>query len=57
MEQKLIEIEEKKLRLLKVLKESNATIDLPYLYKSLGISPINEIRKNKIDRIINIRYV
>jgi hypothetical protein len=57
MELKLIEIEEKKLRLLKVLKESNATIDLPYLYKSLGISPINEIRKNKIDRIINIRYV
>jgi hypothetical protein len=53
MEQKLIEIEEKKLRLLKSLKESNVTIDLPYLYKSLGISPINEIRKNKIDRIIN----
>jgi hypothetical protein len=58
MEQKLIDIEEKKLRLLKALKdwpsrESNVTIDLPHLYKSLGISPINEIRKNKIDRIIN----
>jgi hypothetical protein len=37
MEQKLIDIEEKKLRLLKALKdwpsrESNVTIDLPYLY-------------------------
>jgi hypothetical protein len=48
MEQKLIL--KKKVKTIKGTKdwpsrESNVTIDLPYLYKSLGISPINEIRK------------